>query len=304
MEEQTPQHYFEIHASAKNQALAADVARHLHGRQYLGRSLVICDNPFALLSAARKQWLRITRAIQLQRARTLNAEEILRLTHAIMHMQHMLFAAREPDKDRDGHVYFVSPDQLTMLPEACHTVYLTTPIADEQLHMLCRKLPGHSLFVNYDTGITLSHFDMLPKSELEATVLKEWEKLAAFLRLQGVQPERLMSEEAAYETVNEALDILLTNSGEFLREAAHFRHAIDLAQPLATISADYIKMFDAVTRLAHRVQTLAPSNFTGFLVKTFGENESFFLRDIATDGYLAYMDEAGLSPYIAGENIY
>src|SRR6185503_8306670 len=92
--------------------IASDIARHLQSRQFLGMTVVVCTNPLSMLSALRKQWLRLARNLQKQRASTLNAEEILRFTHTIMHMQHLQFVAAAPTAEGDAHIFFVTPDEL------------------------------------------------------------------------------------------------------------------------------------------------------------------------------------------------
>ncbi|HEU5187100.1 MAG TPA: hypothetical protein VFT87_01210 [Candidatus Saccharimonadales bacterium] len=61
----------------------------------------------------------------------------------------------------------------------------------------------------------------------------------------------------------------------------NFRQAIHLAQPITTISAEQQQLFTAVMRLAHRVQSLSPDSFNTYLLKTFGNKDSYFLRDTA-----------------------
>src|SRR5690242_18764298 len=87
--------------------VASDIARHLQSRQYLGITVVVCQNPLSMLSTMRKQWLRLARNLQKQRASTLNAEEILRFTHTIMHMQHLQFVTQPPTEQAEAHIFFV-----------------------------------------------------------------------------------------------------------------------------------------------------------------------------------------------------
>src|SRR6476660_4446110 len=77
-------------------SLAADIMRHLHTRQHLGSAVIICEQPVGMLSAGRKQWLKLSRSLQKQRAGTLNADKILKYTHTITRMQHMGFSAKTP----------------------------------------------------------------------------------------------------------------------------------------------------------------------------------------------------------------
>jgi hypothetical protein len=85
--------------------------------------------------------------------------------------------------------------------------------------------------------------------------------------------------------MDNALDTLLDISNEFLRHAAGLQRSINLAQPLTTVSPDQQKQFEAVTRLAHRVQSLSPGTFNNYLINAFGDSEAttYFLRDIGAE---------------------
>lgn len=57
-------------------ATSWDIARHLFARQLNGNVAVVADNPVALLSAVKKQWARLERQVQRERASTLDATRI------------------------------------------------------------------------------------------------------------------------------------------------------------------------------------------------------------------------------------
>jgi hypothetical protein len=121
-------------------SIGADIAKHMQTRQYLGSTVIVCENPHSMQSATRKLWLKGARYLQKLRASTLNAEEILRLTHAIMHMQNMLFVAKSPLDCPDASVFFITPAQMNALPYSCYTVYLTIPVTKKAAAMLQAKL--------------------------------------------------------------------------------------------------------------------------------------------------------------------
>lgn len=261
---------------------AADIARHLQSRQYLGVTIVVCQNPLAMLSAARKQWLRLARNLQKQRASTLNAEEILRFTHTIMHMQHLQFAAKIPTDQEGAHIFFVTPDELTTIPPGCLSLYITTAPRVRQLKHWINDLSADALVVDYEGGLGLDALGLESKDHIESRLLKEWTTLEAFMQRHGVHINDLVHDGVSQAAaIDEALDSLLSAGNDFLREAANFQHIMSLSQPLKTVSATQMKQFEVVMRLAHRVQALTPGTFGTFLVKTFGDHnaESFFLRD-------------------------
>jgi hypothetical protein len=290
--------YYELrHLATTSLALAADIAKHLQARQYLGTTLVVCDNPHSVLSATRKQWLKGARYLQKLRASTLNAEEILRLTHAIMHMQNMQFLAKSPLDNPDAAVYFVRPEQLKVPPFSCYTVYVTDKVDKQHMQLLLKKLPQDCLVIDYGLGFELSGLGLKPKGLLEEQIIDEWERMIVFLQRQGIYPHNLVVGNALqFGAMDDALDTLLGISNEFLRQAAGLQRAINLAQPLAHTPAEQQKLFEAVTRLAHRVQSLSPGTFNHYLLNTFGDSEAttYFLRDSASELYADLEQAAAL----------
>lgn len=291
------QMYYEVRNLPTNPpaTLAADISRHLQTRQYLGNTLVVCDNAHAILSATRKQWLKATRYLQRQRASTLNAEEILRLTHVIMHMQNMLFVPKNPNEHPEGSVFFAETSQPIIVPPQCLTVYVTAPLSADAAKHICSKLPQHSLVVSYVPQTDWAALGLQPKASLEERVLDTWRSLTHFLTQHGISAEQLvLGNSLQFGAMDTALDILLGVSMEFLRESTAFQQAINLAQPFNTIAGPQQKTFEAVTRLAHRVQALTPGSFNGFLGDTFSDigSDMFFLRDISSELYMDLEIEA------------
>jgi hypothetical protein len=215
-------HYFELRNSPHFPAthIGADIARHLEVRQYLGAAVIVCESPFAMISVLRKQWMHLARAIQKERSSTLNAEDILRLTHTIMHMHHMQFTPKVPQEMPDAHVYFVTPEQLSVVPPNCFTLYLTCPVAADKLRIVAAEMADAGLVVSYDPNIQLNDAGLRPKSELETEVTKEWAVLNQFLHRHHIRPPQLVSSSPTHlEATDEALDTLLGVSNEFLRIA-------------------------------------------------------------------------------------
>lgn len=269
--------------------LAADIARHLEQRQYLGTALVVCDNPTAALSAVRKQWLKATRYLQRLRASTLNPEEILRLTHAIMHMQNMDFVIKSPLDRPRASVFFLAPEQIDILPPGCFSVYITSAPTVEVCQKFMQKLPAKSLIIDYSSGLQPAVLGLRPKIVLEQDIITEWRQLCEFLRQHNVDADRLViGSTLQFNAMDEALDTLLDVSSDFLQRAADFQHRLNLGQPFSTISNQLQKKFEVITRLAHRVQALTPGNFNQYLVNSFGDlgAEMYFLRDVGSELYI------------------
>lgn len=266
--------------------VASDIARHLQSRQYLGTTIVVCQNPLSMLSAARKQWLRLARNLQKQRASTLNAEEILRFTHTIMHMQHLQFVAQVPTEKAEAHIFFATPDELETLPPGCLSLYITTTPRASQLESWINSLSADGLVVDYLGNLGLETRGLEHKGEIEKRMLGDWHELKGFMQHHGVRVRDVLTgTNMQSPAMDEALDRLLSAGNEFLRRAAGFQHILSLSQPLQTVVLAQLRQFEIVMRLAHRVQSLTPGAFGSYLVANFDERhaESFFLRDAAPE---------------------
>ena len=275
-----------MHVFGPPTPIASDIARHLQSRQFLGMTVVVCQNPLSMLSALRKQWLRLARNLQKQRASTLNAEEILRFTHTIMHMQHLQFVAQAPTDEADGHIYFATPEEIDMLPPGCLSLYITTPPKASALHNWVSSLSPDALVIDYEGNLGLGAMGLQPKANIEARMLAAWNDLCQFISDAGVDLSTLQPAFGLHSHhMDDALDALLSSGNGFLRRAAEFQHILSLSQPLKGAPLAQIKQFEVIMRLAHRVQSLTPGNFGGYLIKNFGDHhaESFFLRDAAPD---------------------
>ncbi len=242
--------------------------------------MIICSDTHAMLSAVRKQWVKATRYLQSLRASTLNAEEILRLTHHIMHMQQMKFIAKPPEDQRGAAVYFVPPDQLENPPAACASLYVTDLCNDKQLLDLVAGLSANAMVVAYTNSSALHN--LKPKRELEDTITQQWQQMQDFFAACHIQVKDLAaSTNFQSPAIDDAMDTLLTRSSDFLHHAAALQHALGLAQPLHAFSHKQQRQFEVVIRLAHRVQALSPGSFNSYLLRVFGDSEatSYFLRD-------------------------
>src|SRR5689334_14469482 len=135
--------YLELRTSSARgtDSLAADIMRHLHSRKTLGKAAVISDQPLVILSAARKQWLKLARTIQKQRSSTLNADKILKYTNTISRMQHMQFTDKSPLEKPDADVYFLKPEPGVLLPLQCWSLYVVTPTDPNVTGELVEQLP-------------------------------------------------------------------------------------------------------------------------------------------------------------------
>lgn len=273
--------YFEwrISSARGSESTAADIARHVHTRQHLGKTVVICENPVVMLSAVRKQWLKLSRTIQKQRASTLNADKILKYTHTITRMQHMQFTGQLPIDNPEADLFFLAPEHCSNIPPQTMTLYIMPRATQRDADIIVGKLSPESLIVDYGHSDCWKAIQLQPKSKLEEAVLAEWQHMKDFLEQFGIQPKALFKGTTHnLEAMEDALDTLLNVSKKFLQIANGFQHAMEIARPLRT-PKDLRQQYDSVILLAHRVQALSPGAFTQRFLEAYNEDDTFFLYD-------------------------
>jgi hypothetical protein len=127
-----------------------DLVRHLYTRIGCGKVIIIASNPNTLLPPLRKQWLKLMRKVQKERASTLNAERIFELNEMVVRMQSLQFSTSwPPDGYKPADVYIATVEGLLQwAPEAdCQTVYATCDITRVQLHMATAWMESGTLVV-------------------------------------------------------------------------------------------------------------------------------------------------------------
>jgi len=274
--------YFERRVSSARgtDSLAADIMRHMHARQHLGKVVIVSDNPVIMLSACRKQWLKLSRTIQKQRATTLNADKILKYTHTITRMQRMEFTSKPPIETPECDVFCIPPNQLDTIPPHCLSIYVTTNLSAGQVGLLVKHLLREALVIDYIHEARWEAFKLEPKSVLEADVDVKWVVARDFCTKRGVKLSDLANDQLPdVDTMDDALDMLLDVSNKFLEIADNFHRSLELARPLKiarTVRLEY----DCLALLAHRVQALTPNAFTQRFLETYNEDDTFFLYDI------------------------
>lgn len=281
--------YFERRVSAARgtDSLAADIMRHLHARQHLGKVVIVCDQPIVMLSACRKQWLKLSRTVQRQRAATLNADKILKYTHTITRMQRMHFTSKLALDNPDADVYCLSPDQISTMPPRCLSVYVTTALPSTIAESLTEHISVDTLIIDYDHQTPWEELGLESKTALEKRVAAEWKQVHAFFVSRGIDPNSLNNGQIQnVDAMDDALDTLLGVNYKFLEVANSFHHALELARPLR-INKNTRLQYDSLALLAHRVQALSPSAFTQRFLETYNEDDTFFLYDKSRHRYSA-----------------
>jgi hypothetical protein len=278
-------YYFELRKTAArgSDSLTADVMRHLHTRQHLGKAVIICDDPAAVLGPARKQWLKLSRTLQKQRASTLNADKILKYTHAVTRMQRMHFSGRSPLEQADADIYFLRPTDIQVMPANCWTVYMLGSLAPKDVLNMILQLPAGSLMVDYrPQQLEWVGLGLQPKKNLETEVETEWKAVREFLGQHNIDPTQMIVDGVHnVEAMDDALDTLLGGHAHaFLQVADRFQQALQLARPLR-LTKPLRASYDSLILLAHRVQALTPGAFEKRFLEVYNEDDTFFLYDPA-----------------------
>ncbi len=129
--------------------LSWDLAHHLYLRSPRDKVIVATDKPVELLSATRRQWLKLMRQVMRQRSSTLNAVRAAELTNQICYMQNLRFSAKQPKDYLDADITFATADDLIKIAPICRTAYVTYDIGKEKLHMLTSWMPEGGVVVTY-----------------------------------------------------------------------------------------------------------------------------------------------------------
>lgn len=273
--------YFELRKqSAKGtDSIAADIMRHFHARQHLGKAIVVYDQPAGLLAASRRQWLKMGRAIQKQRASTLNADKILKYTHTITHMQHIHFSSKTPLEEPEADIYFLDPTQCKTMPVHCYSMYVTIAVKQAVAVEIIAQLPSDALIIDYHHTNSWAKLGLQSKVVLEEQVQSTWKQACQFMSSRNIEISKLADGTMQnIEAMDDALDTLLGVSHQFLRVANEFHHALELARPLR-VSRSARQDHDSMMLLAYRVQALSPGMFTQHFLETYNEDDTFFLYD-------------------------
>ncbi len=130
-------------------SLPWDLAHHMYARQFSGKIAVVAEQPKLLLPTLRKQWLKLMRQVQRERASTLNLLRINELTDAIAKMQNLRFSARDPKDDFDTDVAIATINQFLVFAPMCRTMYVTYPVTKEQLHLVTAWMARGGVVVKY-----------------------------------------------------------------------------------------------------------------------------------------------------------
>jgi hypothetical protein len=114
---------------------------------YYGKVVIVADKPLGIISQLRKQWLKLARKVQKERASTLNAVRIKELSGIVSHMQNLDFTMHYPPDDYPGDVYIATVEEILRWPPVCRTMYVVCNVEREKLYLITAWMPRESLVV-------------------------------------------------------------------------------------------------------------------------------------------------------------
>lgn len=131
--------------------VAADIARHYYARLLIGKAVIVTEDPDVLCKTLEKQWARLTRKLQAQRAQSPSNRvvTVMDLTFAITKMQCQRFTVLPPFEDPTARVFIMRPLGLgDILPEIA-TLYLTCLVGHDVLDPVLATMPANGSVVRY-----------------------------------------------------------------------------------------------------------------------------------------------------------
>ena len=131
-------------------ALSKDLALHMSERQLRGNIAVVTDKPVPLLSATRKQWMKLIRKAQRSRSSTLDPRLREEITNHISRLQLTSFSAKDPIEDEMADVCFSTVKQFLAAPPICMTIYFIGVATKEEKYLLASWVHPRGMVVIYE----------------------------------------------------------------------------------------------------------------------------------------------------------
>lgn len=130
-------------------ALKADLSWHILTRSIAGKSLILTDHPIEFLSTMRKHWKKITKQLQIERARTLYEPKRSNLDLALERLRSLSFSGSI--KYQDVEVLVLSADDLAHLESQVATAYVCHPLTEIQRLAISKTIRPAGAIVDYFT---------------------------------------------------------------------------------------------------------------------------------------------------------
>lgn len=124
-----------------NQSITPDIARYIQRHSLYGKVAVVAENPRGFLSAIRKQWIRLERRVQIDRASTINTKRIGQLESTLRRMRKLKFKAEAPGFFLEADITIATANDFVQAAPDCKIVFVTYSFPIEQLHIITSWMP-------------------------------------------------------------------------------------------------------------------------------------------------------------------
>lgn len=132
-----------------NTNLADDITFHLYARSHEGNSIVITSQPVVILRLVRRTWVQVIKAVQKERAKTVDLKRIKYLQKQHKDMEDLIFTTKYNKDFVYTSVKFVTPKQFLDLDEKFRTIYVGFAV-DKALHeKIFNSMDEHGVAVVY-----------------------------------------------------------------------------------------------------------------------------------------------------------
>lgn len=142
-------HGLRVEPLAPRKGMSYDLACHISNKSLPGKIVIVTDRPYSLLSSTRKQWLRLIRKTEIERARTLDAEQISEISCQLRWMKVLTFIAKPPTDFLEADITFATAEHLVLHAPDCVNMYITYDIPRESLHIITSWMPQRDLVIIY-----------------------------------------------------------------------------------------------------------------------------------------------------------
>lgn len=129
--------------------LKSDLSWHIFTRSIAGKALIITNHPIEFLSTMRKHWKKITKQLQIERARTLYEPKKSNLDLALERLRSLSFSGSI--KYQNVEILVLSTDDLANLESSVATAYVCHPLSEVQRLAISKAVSPTGVIVDYFT---------------------------------------------------------------------------------------------------------------------------------------------------------
>ncbi len=142
--------YIEERSLAGKISVSQDLVHHLYTRRSPERIAIVSEKPAELLASTRKQWFKLLRHVQRERARTLKSARIIELSNQITWMHQITFACQKsPEAPLACDVSFATAEAFLQAPPECSTLYVLDAVNEADLAHITSRMPRGGVLVVY-----------------------------------------------------------------------------------------------------------------------------------------------------------